>query len=277
MVNAASNALHLPPIMGDYDLGYIYGNVKTHKQGNTLRPITSQIPAPTYHHSLKSSAEFLEALRAAPNGGCIASMDVEFLFTNVPVDETIQMILDRVYRDPTTPSLNIPEHTLRALLEICTKRAFSPTIMAICTPRSTGWRWVLPSESFSPISMWALWSKGYSKIYTNQGCTCATTTTPSSAANSQEEVENLRRAFHNHSCLSFRIEQSQNRCLPFLDVLVEQREASFSTRVYTKRTNLGMFMNGASKCPGGISIPPSAPTSGGPSHTPPPGTTHMEK
>ncbi|XP_066982655.1 uncharacterized protein [Macrobrachium rosenbergii] len=77
-VNAASNAFHLPPIMGDYDLEYIYGNVKTHKQGNLLRPIISQIPAPTYQlakrlsailtpyvpssHSLKSSVEFLEAL-----------------------------------------------------------------------------------------------------------------------------------------------------------------------------------------------------------------------
>ncbi|XP_066966311.1 uncharacterized protein [Macrobrachium rosenbergii] len=175
-VNAASNALHLPPITGDYDLGYVYGNVKTHKQGNPLRPIISQIPAPTYQlakrlntiltpyvpssHSLKSSAEFLEALRAAPPGGCIASMDVESLFTNVPVDETIQMILDRVYRDPTTPSLNIPEHALRALLEICTKKAPFSNHRGHMYTQIDGVAMGSPSESSSPISIWALWAKG---------------------------------------------------------------------------------------------------------------------
>ena len=47
-VNACSNSIHLPLIHGDYEPGYIYGNVKTHKQGNPLKPIISQIPLPTY-------------------------------------------------------------------------------------------------------------------------------------------------------------------------------------------------------------------------------------
>ncbi|XP_066970185.1 uncharacterized protein [Macrobrachium rosenbergii] len=127
-VNAASNALHLVLIVGDYDLGYIYGNVKTHKPGNPLRPIISQIPAPTYQlakklnailtpsvpddHSLKSSAEFIEALKTTSLGGVIALMYVESLFTKVPVDETIQIILDHVYRDDSTSPLNIPKHAL---------------------------------------------------------------------------------------------------------------------------------------------------------------------
>ena len=50
-------------------------------------------------------------------------MDVESLFTNVPVDETISMILDKVYRDENSPKLNIPEPALKSLLEICTKKA----------------------------------------------------------------------------------------------------------------------------------------------------------
>ncbi|XP_066982095.1 uncharacterized protein [Macrobrachium rosenbergii] len=130
-VNAASNALHLLLIIGDYDRGYTCGNVKTHKPENPLRPIISQIPAPTHQlakkwnailipyvpddHSLKSSAEFIEALKATRPGGVIASMDVESFFTNVPVDETILIILDRVYRDDSMPPLNIPEHALRNL------------------------------------------------------------------------------------------------------------------------------------------------------------------
>ncbi|XP_066950860.1 uncharacterized protein [Macrobrachium rosenbergii] len=113
-INTTTNATHLNPIIGDFNLVHIYGNVKTHKHNNPLRPIISQIPTPPYHlakklnilltpyipstYSLKLSAEFLDALRSAPVGGCIASMDVEFLFTNVPVDETIEMIAYRVYR-----------------------------------------------------------------------------------------------------------------------------------------------------------------------------------
>ncbi|XP_064100705.1 uncharacterized protein LOC135211318 [Macrobrachium nipponense] len=138
-VNVATNTLHLPPIQGDYSLGYLYGNVKTHKQGNPLRPIISQRPAPTYglarrlnqiltpyvpsRYSLQSLEEFLEAIKDAPGTGIIASLDVESLFTNVPVDETIDIILDCVYRNQSTAQLNIQEASLRTQLEICTKKA----------------------------------------------------------------------------------------------------------------------------------------------------------
>ncbi|XP_068235641.1 uncharacterized protein [Palaemon carinicauda] len=126
-------------ISGDFGPGYLYGNVKTHKQGNPLRPIISQCPTPTYqlakrvnailtpyvpdHYSVASSAEFLGRIKDVRGEGVIASMDVESLFTNVPVDETIDFIADRVYRDETTPELNIPEQAIQTLLAICTKRA----------------------------------------------------------------------------------------------------------------------------------------------------------
>ncbi|XP_064089219.1 uncharacterized protein LOC135203418 [Macrobrachium nipponense] len=138
-INAATNTVHLPPIQGDFSLGYLYGNMKTHKEGNPLCPIISQTPASTYalakclnqiltpyvpsRYSLSSSVEFLEEIRDSPGTGIIASLDVESLFTNVPVDETIDIIMDRVYRDPSTAPLNIPEASLHTLLDICTKRA----------------------------------------------------------------------------------------------------------------------------------------------------------
>ncbi|XP_066982656.1 uncharacterized protein [Macrobrachium rosenbergii] len=176
-------------------------------------------------------------------------MDVESLFTNVPVDGTIQMILDRVYRDPTTPSLNIPEHALCTLLETCTKKApFSNHRghmytqidgVAMCSPLgvifANFYMGTVEQRVFEDIHQPKMYVRYIGDTFVN--------------ANSQEEIENLRRAFHNHSCLSFSIEHSQNCCLPFLDVLAEQGESSFSTRVCTKRTNLGMCMNGASKCP----------------------------
>ena len=52
----------------------------------------------------------------------LASIDVESLFTNVPVLETIQIILDRVYdnRDSDLPPLQLHRGILEKLLLACT-------------------------------------------------------------------------------------------------------------------------------------------------------------
>ncbi|XP_050710737.1 uncharacterized protein LOC126995291 [Eriocheir sinensis] len=120
-------------------MGYCYGNVKTHKPGNKLRPIISQIPTPTYNiakrlcailtpytpdaYNLKSATDFLDLLKTTDSKGIIASLDVESLFTNVPVDRTIDYIINRIYYNDSTPNLDIPEDVIRGLLECCTKEA----------------------------------------------------------------------------------------------------------------------------------------------------------
>ncbi|XP_064107999.1 uncharacterized protein LOC135216554 [Macrobrachium nipponense] len=138
-VNVAMNATHLPPIQGDYSLGYLYGTVKMHKTGNPLRPIISQTPAPTHtlakrlskiltpytpsKFCLTSSMELLEKIQDSPGDSTMAALYVESLFTNVPVDETIDIILEKVYRNPDMQPPNIPEESLKTLLDICMKRA----------------------------------------------------------------------------------------------------------------------------------------------------------
>ncbi|XP_076041904.1 uncharacterized protein LOC143025781 [Oratosquilla oratoria] len=118
-------------------MGYCYGNVKTHKPGNKLRPIISQIPSPTYNiakqlcailtpyvpatYSLNSATDFLDILKANSANGIIASLDVEKLFTHIPIDRTINYIIDRVYHNDSTPNIAIPESTLRGMLMCCTK------------------------------------------------------------------------------------------------------------------------------------------------------------
>ena len=104
--------------------------MKTHKPDNPLQPIISQIPTATYSiakklneiltpfvpsdYCLTSATDFLEILRDAlqANDHIIASLNIESLFTNIPVDRTIQFILDRVYRCENTPTLDIPETAL---------------------------------------------------------------------------------------------------------------------------------------------------------------------
>ncbi|XP_068250232.1 uncharacterized protein [Palaemon carinicauda] len=169
-INAATNAVHLPIISGDFGPGYLYGNVKTHKQGNPLRPIISQCPTPTYQlakrlyailtqyvpdcYCVASSAEFLQRIKDARGEGVIASMDVESLFTNVPVDETIDLIADRVYKDETTPDLNIPEQALLTLFAICTERAPFTTHRRHMYLQRMARRWARPWAYSLPTFTW---------------------------------------------------------------------------------------------------------------------------
>ena len=133
--NATTGATKLNKISDDY----LYGNVKTHKPRNPLCPIISQIPTPTYQlakhlnqlltpftpaeHSFVSSKEFLDSINDVTTEGTIASLDVESLFTNVPIRRTINYICDAIYRSGPSPQLDIPELHLRSLLEICTTEA----------------------------------------------------------------------------------------------------------------------------------------------------------
>ncbi|XP_076065307.1 uncharacterized protein LOC143039314 [Oratosquilla oratoria] len=133
--NNNSSTTKLPLIEGDHKLGYAYGNVKTHKNGHPLRPIISQTPSVTYklakrlnalispfvpaYFSLKSSEEFLDILKTARSSNIMASTDVESLFTNVGIDDTIDFICQRLYHPEQ--KIAIPEKTLRLLLQACTK------------------------------------------------------------------------------------------------------------------------------------------------------------
>jgi hypothetical protein len=72
---------------------------------------------------LKSSSEFVELLMFSETVGDLFSLDVESLFTNVPVNRTINIILDKVYNHPTIKPPSIPKEVLKELLTICTTEA----------------------------------------------------------------------------------------------------------------------------------------------------------
>ena len=53
----------------------------------------------------------------------MASLDVDSLFTNIPLDETIDICVDNLYKDNENPP-NIPKYDFRHLLNIATKESF---------------------------------------------------------------------------------------------------------------------------------------------------------
>ena len=137
-VNGNPDNFKLKKITGEYSPGYIYGNVKIHKEGNPIRPIISQISTPTYELSktldniikpyipskymLKSREELLGILHSNTPQGQIASLDVTSLFTNVPVEDTIEIILDKVYNSPDMNPPSIPKEQMEKLLKLCTTK-----------------------------------------------------------------------------------------------------------------------------------------------------------
>ena len=62
-------------------------------------------------------------LRDHPSRRIIASLDKGSLFTKVPVEETINFILDRVCWGNHGRTISIPEEALKKLLQICMKEA----------------------------------------------------------------------------------------------------------------------------------------------------------
>ncbi|XP_064106976.1 uncharacterized protein LOC135215952 [Macrobrachium nipponense] len=264
-VNAATNAVHFPPIQGDYSLGYLYDNVKTLKQGNSLRPIISQTPDPTYalakclnqilthyitsRYSLQSSAEFLEAIKDAPGTGIIASLDLESLFANVPVDETIDIILDCVYRNQSTAPINVPEALLRMLLEICTTKAPFSTHRGQMFRQMDGMVMGSPlGVLFANIYMGTVEERVFARMQQpcSYGCYIDDIFVQVDA---EDEVEAFCQAFQQCSVLNYTVEHSSDNRLPFLDVLVSKTEDGLRTSIYTNKTNLGLCLNGDSECP----------------------------
>ena len=138
-LNAAQGDVHMPTIVGDFSPGYLYCNVKIHKPGNPLRPIISQVLTPTYNlaktlnriitpfipaqYMSKSTNDFVDLLHSSNTQGMIASLDVESLFTNVPIDKTIDIILEHAYNSDELTPPKIPKDILKQLLELCTKKA----------------------------------------------------------------------------------------------------------------------------------------------------------
>lgn len=123
-------------------LAHLYGLPKTHKPTLCMRPILSATNRYNYHLAkwleeklkLLSTNQFTvndafnctEELRSLSvnEDDILVSHDVSSLFTNVPLEETID-IVDKAFTDDwfnITYDLNIQRHELKKLLQISTSR-----------------------------------------------------------------------------------------------------------------------------------------------------------
>jgi len=269
-INSNSDTIKFQKLQGKYEPGYIYANPKIHKRlvNPPLRPIISQVGTVTYNiskklnsivskymprrYTVKSSYEFISMLKSNnPGDNILASLDVENLFTNVPVDETIEIIINNVYNHPTLTPPDISADILRQLLRICTTRTpFRSVDGDLYVQRDGVSMGSALGPCFADFYMCQLENRVFDEcpnlkptVYARYVDDCFL------LVRDLETVDSIRSKFISMSVLNFTFELEKSRQLPFLDILVNRSSNSFNTSVYVKSTNLGQCINYKSICP----------------------------
>ena len=123
----------------------IYGVPKIHKDNNPLRPIVSTIGSPTYRLAkqlartlsplagkgdsfVKNSTHFASDAHTMEieDGDLLVSFDVVSLFTQVPIDEALKVIEQRLKEDEMLMDrTSIPLEDICELTKLCLKSTFN--------------------------------------------------------------------------------------------------------------------------------------------------------
>ncbi|XP_068756921.1 uncharacterized protein [Montipora capricornis] len=171
----------------------------------------------------------------------MCSLDVTSLFTNVPLDETIQICLDRLYALPDPPQL--PRSVLKDLLPFATKKSHfifdgqcydqidgvvmgSPLgpVLANIFMFHFEEKWLMNSR-FCPF----LWFRDVESTFTMFD----------SKDNANELLSFLN---SRHDSIKFTIEFEEDNKIPFLDILFKCcPDNTFSTSVYRKKTFTDLY------------------------------------
>ena len=226
-----------------------------------LRPVISNIGTATYElskylagvlkpltkseYAVESSKEFVSKLanKSLPPDFELVSFDVVSLFTKVPLDYTIEIILGKIY-DERRISTKIPREDFKKLLYMCTKEMhfifnkrgyrqvdgvamgspLGPVIANIFMSELESTLVPLMSED---VSFWARYVDD-TFAFVRRG--------------SKERILDHLNAFHPN--IQFTDEVEEEGRIAFLDVLVTTNpDRSFNTEVYRKPTDTNVYIH----------------------------------
>ena len=241
----------------------MYGVPKVHKPEVPLRPILSMSNAPQHamakwlmeilnpvvnkfaEHTIRDTFEFCDNIEHFQGehdstSTFMCSFDIESLFTNIPLTETINICLDTLYRDDNISPPTIPESLLKKMLvKATTEVEFSLD--------NTMYRQIDGVAMGSPLGpVLANIFVGY----------CETKVDPSqwpllydrfvddtfAIFNSESESKDFFSLLNGlHPGLRFTVENELNGELPFMDVLVQRKDDALLKSVYRKPTFTGLY------------------------------------
>ena len=243
--------------------GILYGLPKIHKLNCPIRPILSAIGTVNYNiakflvpilspltsneYTVKNSIEFAKELRTInlSENAFLASFDVKSLFTQIPLNETVDICVKECDRLNLIP-YGLTKKEFRTLLELAVKESIfvfdnqlyrqidgvsmgsplGPTFanLFLCFHESK-WLSECPSE-FKPITY---------KRYVDD-CFLI-------FKSKEHATKFLNYLNSKHKNISFTSEYENNNQLPFLDILVEKSSGMLITDVYRKSTHTGLGLN----------------------------------
>ena len=250
--------------------GKFYGTAKVHKLKPDeqdkigklpLRPIISNIgtathktaqylcrllaPLGTSKYTAKNTKEFVEKARRLqiPDGYQMISFDVVSLFTNVPLKQTIDIILRKVYEEKLIKT-KIPRKKMEKLLNLCTQG----------TPFMFNGKMYVQIDG---VMMGSPLGALFANIFM---CELENTIVPqlgdsilhwtryvddTFAFIKPEKKDEVRRRLDSfHEKISFTHEDEKDNSIAFLDVAVTRgNDQKLETSVYRKPTNTDVYMN----------------------------------
>ena len=244
--------------------GIMYGLPKVHKENPPLRPILSANNTTTYKiakfivpllqpfttndYTIKNSFEFSKIITSIRNSSSytMCSYDVTSLFTQIPLQETIDIILEKAFPSPNNLFHGFNRNQFKSLLELAVCNSFFIF-------NSNLYQQIDGVAMGSPLgptlaniflchfeSIWLNSSPASIKPSSYHRYVDDTFVLFDSNNKAQEFLEYLN---GKHSNIKFTIEQENNNSLSFLDIKIEKISNSFQTSIYRKSTFTGLGLN----------------------------------
>ena len=249
--------------------GLFYGTAKVHKLSENrstvndlpIRPIVSSIGTATYEtsrylatllaplatssYSVSSTKDFISRIKdkTIVDDFELISFDVKSLFTNVPLDFTIKVILDKIYKDKLIKT-KLKKEEMKALLEICTKEMhfnFNDIIYrqnnGVCMGNPLGpvianiFMVHMECSIIPTISdMIPVWIRYVDDTFTFV---------------KKGELEKVRSKLNTfHKDIEFTHEKEEKGSISFLDVMITKKyDGTLTTGVYRKETNSNIYIH----------------------------------
>ena len=172
-------------------------------------------------YNIKSTHELIQVLHTIkPNNGILASLEVENLFTNEPVNERVDIIINNIYNNPYLPPLKINPNILRKLLLTCTTEVpFHDHFGNIYVQTDGVSMGFVLSPIFSNFYMSDLENRFFNSI--KKPPIYLRYVDILILANNINEINILQDTFQKNSVLNFTHELNKNNKISSLDVLID--------------------------------------------------------
>ena len=249
--------------------GKLYGIAKVHKTNVPLRPVVSMVGTPEYElakyldnlikphipdtHLLDSTENFIERLKECPcnNKNTMVSFDVVSLFTNVPLAETIELVIERLYDNNNSNAIPFEKSVFRQLMFMAMQGLFMYNDKLY--KQIDG---VTMGSPLGPTLANFFLGCLQEKIF-EHNCNVVPKLYLRYIDDSYALFDNKKDCFKfldilnsQHNDIKFTIEQSTKaNTSSFLDVQVKLLNDGYETNVWHKSTNTGLLLNFNAMCP----------------------------